>query len=100
MTAGGVDVTWELLGKKGQWLGTAFLDDDSDINSTNESINQVEYLILNHDESTRQSQVLLIERMGDDDKSEYTRIGTAEIMGFDIDEEFFSEECLYAITLV
>jgi heterokaryon incompatibility protein (HET) len=100
MTAGGVDVTWELLGEKGQWLGTAFLDDDSDINSTNESINQVEYLILNHDESTRQSQVLLIENIGEDDNSEYTRIGTAEIMGFDIDEEFFSEESLYAITLV
>jgi hypothetical protein len=98
MTASGVDLAWELLGHKGQFLGTAFLDDDSGGATGIESINQVDYIVLSHDEETKHSRVLLIERT--DVEGEYSRVGFAELLGLDDDEEFFDEDCLVRLTLV
>lgn len=98
MASGGVSISWQLLGQRGQWLGTAFLDDDSGQDSSIESINMVDYLVLSHDGETKQSQVLLVERT--EEEGEYVRKGVAEIMGLDDDEEFFDEINLVRMTLV
>jgi Heterokaryon incompatibility protein (HET) len=98
MTASGVDLTWELLGDRGQWLGTAHLDDDSGGDTGLESINQVDYLVLSYDDRSKHSRVLLIERT--DVEGEYSRVGFAELLGLDDDIGFFDEDCLVRLTLV
>jgi Heterokaryon incompatibility protein (HET) len=98
ITPTGVDLTWELMGDKGQWIGTAHLDDDAGGDISIESVAQVDYIILSHDKRSRHSRVLLIEHT--EVEAIYSRRGVAEIHGFDADEELFDEINLNRLTLV
>jgi len=95
MSTGAFDVTWELIGEKGQWLGNAFLDDDGD--EADESIVVVKYLVLSHDDRTRNFQVLLLEQSGRKDL--FQRVGVAEILGLDLDHDILDEANVRTITL-
>jgi hypothetical protein len=73
----GVDLTWELRTHSNKLLGSAFMDSDD----LDEGTARVECLLLD-------KQALLLERASKD-KSEYYRIGVAELLGFDQDDDFF-----------
>jgi hypothetical protein len=99
INAGGVDVAWELLGTRKQWLGNAFMDDDYDSDVRDDhSVQEVEYVVLSHDEKTRDSQVLLIKRT--DVEGQALRIGVAEILGLDGGGELFTEKNRKTLNLI
>lgn len=82
ISAGGVDLTWELRTITNKLLGTAFMDSDD---LADGSVH-VECLVLN---KTGTGQTLLLEKeLGD--QSQYHRIGVAELFGLDENDEFLS----------
>jgi hypothetical protein len=102
LSGGGFDFTWELVGERGQWLGNAFLDDDGDGDDESveggESVESVEYLVLSHEEATRNAQVLLLRKT--ETEGRYERVGVAEILGLELDDHLLSEKYLTAVVLV
>lgn len=99
INAGAVDVAWELVGNRKQWLGNAFMDDADPAELQEDLASQdVEYVVLSHDETKGDSQVLLIRRT--DERGTAVRIGVAEIMGLDGNGELFDERNLCTLVLL
>jgi hypothetical protein len=97
MTPGGVDLTWQLRGARGEW-GQAFVDEAS-AETTIEVIVETEYLILSHDDKSKHTRALLLEKTSVDDQ--YRRKGVAEIHGFAIeDSDYFDEKSRRKLTLI
>ena len=88
---------WELLSAGGQWLGNAFMDDDA-IAGSKKTLTDVEYLVLTHDEESKDSQVLLIRKC--ETPEEYRRIGVAEILGLEVEVNLFDDQNVATIKLI
>jgi hypothetical protein len=92
ISAGGVDLTWELRTMSNKLLGTAFMDSDD----LKDGTQHVDCLIL--DENVK-GQALILEKIADD-SSDYIRIGVAELLGLDSDHDFFEKSHEQFIRLV
>jgi hypothetical protein len=92
ISAGSVDLTWELRTLSNKLLGTAFMDsDDLDDGSAH-----VDCLILNDNEK---GQALILEKVSDDSLN-FIRIGVTELLGLDKDDDFFGKGQEQSIRLV
>lgn len=80
ISAGSVDLTWELRSTSNKLLGTAFMDDDYH----NDGSTSVDCLILN---KNGKGQTLLLEQISEGGQR-YQRIGVAELLGLDEDAEW------------
>ena len=78
ISTSGVDLAWELRTTSNKLLGTAFMDSDD----MEEGSTIVECLLLN-------KQALLLERVTEE-SLDYYRIGVAELLGLDQDDDFFT----------
>lgn len=92
ISAGGVDLTWELRSTSNKLLGTAFMDcDDLDDGSAH-----VDCLLLN---KNGKGQTLLLDRV-EETSDQYRRIGVAELLGLDEDDGFLPSGVEQSIRLV
>jgi hypothetical protein len=111
-TAGaGVEWAWELRGARGQWLGTAFLDDDDPVEEADEgaAARVVDCLVLGRDERSGHAHLLLLERASAadgrpvDDRSAVEvvrRCGVAEMLGLEDETDLFDEKNLTTLTIL
>jgi hypothetical protein len=125
---GGVEWAWELRGARGQWLGTAFLDDDpgepepSDPDADAEAdadgragpssatgegaAREVDCLVLGRDERSGQAHLLLLERVGAAAAAAgggvrvVRRCGVAEVLGLEDETDLFDERHLVTLRIL
>jgi hypothetical protein len=83
ISASGVDLTWELRTLASKLLGTGFMDSDD----LDEGSEEVDCLILDENDK---GQALILERVSEE-CSDYARIGVAELLGLDKDNDFFEK---------
>lgn len=92
ISSNGVDLTWELRTHSNKLLGTAFMDsDDVDDGST-----RVDCMIL---DKKGKGQAVLLEQVSEN-SDKYFRIGVAELLGLDDDDDFFATATERSIRLI
>ena len=92
ISANGVDLTWELRTKSNVLLGTAFMDADD----LSDGSAHVDCVLL---DKTGKRQALLLERVSEGNTA-YFRIGCAELLGLDEEDDFFADGSESLIRLV
>ncbi|KIW01067.1 uncharacterized protein PV09_07359 [Verruconis gallopava] len=92
ISARGIDFEWELRTLSNKLLGTAFMDSDD----LDDGFEHADCLILDEDNKKH----ALILQQKSKEHSEYIRIGVAELLGLDEDDEFFCQGHEQSIVLV